>query len=100
GKDVRPGTDVSFSVSAVGTGALYYQWRKNGADIPGATNTTYDVHGAQLPDEGGYTVVIGDANGFVVSEPALLRILINLAFVQQPVAQSVVIGRSVTFSAA
>jgi hypothetical protein len=53
-----------------------------------------------MADEGAYDVVIGDANGFVVSEPAFLRILIDLAFVQQPVAQAAVVGGDVTFSAA
>ncbi|HKQ40436.1 MAG TPA: lamin tail domain-containing protein [Verrucomicrobiae bacterium] len=100
GKDVRLGSNVTFSVSAVGTGTLYYQWRKSDVAISGATNAIYDVLGAQLADEGAYTVAIGDVNGFVVSEPALLRILIDLAFVQQPVAQAVVVGGTVTFSAA
>lgn len=99
GKDVRLGSNVTFSVTAVGSGELSYQWRRDGVDIPGATNTTYDVPDAQLEDEGAYAVLVGDVNGIVISEPALLRILIDLAFVQQPVAQSVVVGGDVTFSA-
>ena len=99
GKDVRPGSNVTFSVSATGLGALSYQWHRDGALIVGATNDTYDVPNAQLDDEGSYTVSVGDANGVVISEPALLRILIDLAFVQHPVAQAVVAGGDVTFSA-
>jgi hypothetical protein len=100
GRDVTRGTDVTFSVSATGAGALSYQWRRDGVDIPGATTNTYTVPGADLEDEGAYTVAVGDMNGIVISEPALLRILIDLAFVQQPVAQSVVAGGDVTFTAA
>ncbi|MDZ4289280.1 MAG: immunoglobulin domain-containing protein, partial [Prosthecobacter sp.] len=39
---VAVGSTVTFSVTAQGNG-LTYQWRRNGSDIPGATNSTYDL---------------------------------------------------------
>jgi hypothetical protein len=34
------GTNVTFSVAAIGTGPISYQWKLNGTDIPGATSPT------------------------------------------------------------
>src|SRR5262249_26721081 len=58
---------LSLRVGAAGTIPLSYQWRRNGADIPGATAPTYVIvgqrenppgPGLQLTDAGSYTVVI------------------------------------------
>ena len=38
---VRSGTSATFSVTAQGTAPLSYQWRKNGANIVGATHSSY-----------------------------------------------------------
>src|SRR5262249_41581798 len=36
---VAPGNTVTFEVGASGTGPLRYQWRKNGVNLPGQTNS-------------------------------------------------------------
>jgi len=46
------GADVVFSVTAIGAGALRYQWVKNGIDIPGATSASLIIANAQ-PSDGG-----------------------------------------------
>src|SRR5574341_574944 len=51
------GDNVTFSVSASGT-LLFYQWRKNGTNIPGATASVYQLSPAQLGDAGTYSVVV------------------------------------------
>src|SRR5204862_6064241 len=38
---VTPGSTATFSVGAVGTGPMSYQWRKNGSTIGGATASSY-----------------------------------------------------------
>jgi len=100
GRDVRPGSNVTFTVFANGTGVLRYQWRLNSVDLPGATNATNTINNAQLVHEGTYTVVVSDVNGSVISLPAVLRVLINPAFIQNPLSQTVLVGEDVTFTAA
>ena len=60
---VLPGTTVIFTVAATGSGPLNYQWKKDGAAITGATGTSYTVPGAQMTNNGAYTVVVKDAHG-------------------------------------
>src|SRR6185503_11841701 len=69
------GRTVTFSVSAIGSGLLRYQWRFNGAIIAGATNTTLSITNAQLANAGIYTVIITDNVGSVSSAPATLLLL-------------------------
>jgi hypothetical protein len=99
-RDVRPGSNVVFSVFANGTGVLRYQWRSNSMDLIGATNSTYAINNAQLVHEGSYTVVVSDVNGSVISLPAVLRVLVNPVFIQNPLSQTVLVGEDVTFTAA
>ncbi|MCE2646300.1 MAG: immunoglobulin domain-containing protein, partial [Burkholderiaceae bacterium] len=40
---VTEGQTAAFSVTATGTAPLAYQWRRNGADIAGATAATYSL---------------------------------------------------------
>src|SRR6202022_2698159 len=43
---VTTGQTATFTVVASGTAPLSYQWRKNGANIPGATRASYTPRGA------------------------------------------------------
>jgi hypothetical protein len=97
---VRAGTNlVVFSVTAIGSGNLRYQWQFEGADLVDATNRTHSITNVQLVHDGIYTVVVTDNSGSIVSTPAPLRILINPAFTQHPQAQTVLVGDDVTFTA-
>ena len=66
---------ASFSFDADGTGALSYQWLKNGATIPGATTASLELADLQLADAGNYSVRVTDANTFVTSSNASLAVL-------------------------
>lgn len=67
---------ASFSVTAGGTLPLF-QWRLNGANLPGKTNATLDLFPAQLANAGNYDVLVFTAcSGLTVtSSPALLTVL-------------------------
>jgi hypothetical protein len=96
--NVAPGATVTFSVAATSSTPISYQWRFNDVDIPGATGTTLTLTNVQEEIAGNYLVVVTDGIGSVRSEVAVLGVIIPLAFVYPPLAQSVVQGGSVTFS--
>ena len=66
------GGTATFTVVATGPPPLIYQWRKNGANILGATNDTFTITNVQFDDGASYTVVVATSGGTVVSDPALL----------------------------
>jgi hypothetical protein len=83
---VDTGAHAEFSVSATGTAPLSYQWRKDGTDIPGATNSTYTIAAAFPEDEGFYSVRVSNAGGNVASDAARLR-LGSALFLSRPQIQ-------------
>lgn len=60
---VVPGTRVTFRVGTDTTTPLYYQWRRNGVDIPGATCATYSLD--VTPADGGarFSVLVSIIGG-------------------------------------
>ncbi|MFV5689057.1 PKD-like domain-containing protein [Flavobacterium sp. ZT3R25] len=100
------GTNVSFSVTATGTG-ITYQWRKgttnlvNGGNISGATSATLTLTGVLTADAGSYNVVVNGASpcAAVTSSNAVLVVNQVVAITTQPaVTQTVCSGNSATFS--
>ncbi len=69
---VPPGGTATFSVAATGAGTLAYQWRKNGVDIPGATQATLTLANLSAGDAGNYTVAVTNSLGTTVSRAATL----------------------------
>src|SRR5262249_36535089 len=70
----RPGSTVSFSVKAVGSTALNYQWKHNGNAIDGATSATLTLQSVQASDEGNYNVVVSNSVGSTTSSSAHLHL--------------------------
>lgn len=89
---------ATFTVSAVGTGTLFYRWKFNGNDISNATNSTLALPNVQPANAGSYSVVVSDAAGSLTSASATLTVLSAPAITQQPQSQSVNAGANVTFS--
>jgi hypothetical protein len=65
----------TFTVAAMGARPLRYQWRKDSTPIGGATNPSYTIASAALSDEGGYSVVVSNTYGSVVSSNVLLTVV-------------------------
>ena len=63
---------LNLVVGAAGPPGIRYQWRLNGANIPGATNALYSVLSLLAPDCGDYTVVVSDEFGAITSDTALV----------------------------
>jgi hypothetical protein len=72
---VREGQTARFSVTATGTTPLTYQWKKNGANISGATNASYTTPPTTMGDDGArFSVVVSNVAGSVTSRNAILTV--------------------------
>jgi hypothetical protein len=81
---------------------LSYQWKKNGDNIPGATNSTLTFANATISNSGSYSVVVSNAYGEVTSSAATLTVLANavpVAEILLPIAGAkYVAGTNINFS--
>ncbi|MCX8521618.1 MAG: hypothetical protein ORN28_08800, partial [Rhodoferax sp.] len=102
------GQTASFSVAATGTGPLRFQWKKNGADIAGATSSSYTTSATSNGDSGAmYSVSVSNSVSTVTSNMATLvvtegvvvkPVVVAPAITTQPAAQTVTVGQTATFS--
>lgn len=68
----QAGVDVFFGAVASGLGPLKFQWRKDGTNLPGQTNTFLALKSVQSDAVGDYTVVVTNSVGSVTSLAATL----------------------------
>lgn len=71
------GSTVTLSVEAEGIGPISYQWRKNGATLPGATGASLTLENIQPRDAGTYSVAVGNDYGTINSEPAIVELSVG-----------------------
>jgi hypothetical protein len=72
---VTAGATASFSVTASGTAPMSYQWRKNGANIAGATASSYTTPATTTADSGStFSVVVSNSAGSATSNNATLTV--------------------------
>jgi hypothetical protein len=77
---VTAGQTATFSVVATGTAPLVYQWRRNGADIAGATSASYATPATSLADNGAqFSVLVSNSAGSVTSGVATLAVTAPVA---------------------
>jgi sugar lactone lactonase YvrE len=80
--------DAVFTVALTNVHPVSYQWRKDGRDIPGATNALLSITNVSLRDAGTYQALIEDGRGIhphpnphtLQSEPASLRVIMPYTF--------------------
>jgi hypothetical protein len=95
GSACSPAT-YNLSVTASGGGPYLYQWRKDGADIVGATGSTYSATAS-----GSYTVIVSNPCASTPSNAAVVTVNAGLAITSQPSDVTVnVENQTATFSAA
>src|SRR5256714_7680761 len=94
---VCQGATASFSTTASGTGPFTYQWKLDGSDIAGATNSSVSVSTSSL-STGDHTVsvVVSGACG-TVTKSAALTVQENTS-ATRPNDQTVCQGASASFS--
>jgi beta-galactosidase len=86
------GQTATFSVTATGSPALAYQWRRNGTAITGATAASYVTPVLAAADNGAsYTVVVTNPINSVTSAAAVLTVqpAVPPTITQQPASVSV-----------
>lgn len=97
---VVAGSAFSLSVTASGSAPLAYQWRKDGAILPGVATASYTVAAADASHAGVYTVVVSNAAGSVTSPAATVTVGTLPLITTQPVGRTVDAGTRVTFAVA
>ena len=101
-QSVVAGSTATFSVVATGSATFTYQWKKNGADISGATSSTYATPATSDADIGAvlvYCVVVSNSADTVTSTDATLAVTpVPVAITKQPVAKTVTAGQTASFS--
>jgi hypothetical protein len=77
---LTPGLDAVLAVAARGNAPLSYQWRYNGMDIDGATNSSLTLKNVQPSLDGAYSAKITNFLGSVTTSNAQLKVQVVLAY--------------------
>ncbi len=105
GATLLAGSNITFSVTASGTGPLSFQWFKNGnalasgGNVSGATSAALTLANVAAADAGNYTATVTNAVGSATSAVAALTVLVPPAFTASPASVTVSPGNSASFSA-
>jgi hypothetical protein len=94
-------TNVTFTltVAATGTGPVRYQWRFNGINIAGATNTSLTYSNAELFAHAGYyDALVTDDIGTRASQVATIIVLARPFVIVPPASKVILKGQDATFS--
>jgi hypothetical protein len=101
-QSVTAGQTATFSVAAAGTAPLSYQWRKNSANISGATAASHTTPATTSADNNAmFDVVVSNSVSSVTSVQAALTVntaAVSPTITTQPANQSVTAGQTATFS--
>ncbi|WP_460925588.1 immunoglobulin domain-containing protein [Pontibacter brevis] len=91
------GQTASFSVTATGT-SVGYQWLKNGAEISGATASTYSIQAVTTADAGSYSVRVTGTCGTLTSDAVALTVYTPPTISAQPQPQALCVGQQASFN--
>ncbi len=99
---VSVGSPATFTVSALGTDPLNFEWQRNGVTIAGANAPTYTVPATTTADDGDtFAVIVSNVVGTAQSPPATLTVMpgpVVPSITTQPANESVTVGQTATFT--
>jgi hypothetical protein len=97
---VPEGGTATFELEGNGDPDPTFQWRKNGVDIPGATDSTLTINSVTPSDAGTYSVVVTNSAGSATSDDATLTVTDPpaIAISTQPAATDAVAGSTAAMS--
>jgi len=101
---VTAGQSATFSVTAAGTPPISYQWQNatTGANISGATSSSYTIQQTTVADSGlSFQVVVTNPAGSITSIAATLTVNATQtapSITTQPSNQTVTAGQTATFT--
>ncbi|MDN4165643.1 immunoglobulin domain-containing protein [Cytophagales bacterium LB-30] len=88
------GEALLLEVSASGSGAISYQWMKDGLAIQGANNSSYSLASSTLTDAAEYTVEVTSTCGSLSSSPIQVSVTTTTQITLQPQNTSVCEGQN------
>ena len=91
------GLPATFGVTNIGITPFTYQWRFNGANIPGANSPTLTLNNVQTNQGGTYSARIDNGLGFTFSSNATLTVLVPAFVAAAPTNLTVLAGSNATF---
>ena len=111
GQALLEGETAQFTVGTASNALMFYQWQydngsfitnlTDGGRVSGSRASTLVLSNVSVSDQGGYSVIVSNAAGVAVSDPAYLAILAwRPVITQQPVSQTVLPGAPAAFSVA
>ena len=83
------GQPVAFSVVAVGTAPMTYQWYKDGLVLGGANAATYSIAAVGAQHVGTYSVTVTNGLGQVTSQQVALAVTLPPTITTQPASYTV-----------
>lgn len=89
---------VTFGVEVSANSTVYYQWRRNGIDIPGENTFLLRIASVSVADSGDYSVVVRNVAGAVSSKIAKLVIEGEPLTLSDDLENSILISGEMAFS--
>jgi hypothetical protein len=75
GQTAAIGNSATFISAVTGIGPFTYQWRFQGVNLAGQTNSSLTISNVQTTNAGNYSVVVSNSGGSVTSAPGLLTVI-------------------------
>ena len=95
---ISRGALVTLSVEADGILPLSYEWRKDGVNLAGATNSTLAIQDFQAENVGRYAVEVRNSGGATLSAVIVLSFPITIRSQSQSIS-NIIPGASITLNA-